>query len=79
VPQCPGYSVGMTISIQHRLLGLSGLAQELRLPRDWLRGEAIAGRLPCLRIGRRFLFDLEAVRCALAQQAAASRAISQAD
>ena len=54
------------------LVTLGRLAQELRLPRQWLRREADAGRLPCLRVGRRYLFHADYVRRALAQRAAAS-------
>jgi excisionase family DNA binding protein len=52
------------------LLTLNRLAAELRLPRDWLRREAKAGRLPCLRVGRRLVFNLAAVEQALADRAA---------
>ena len=55
------------------LLSLNQLAQALRLNRDWLRREALAGRIPCLRAGRRLLFNLEAVRAALAERAATNR------
>ncbi|QDV88998.1 hypothetical protein RAS2_00570 [Phycisphaerae bacterium RAS2] len=40
------------------------------LPVAWLRAEADAGRIPCLRVGRRRLFNLEAVRRVLAERAA---------
>ncbi len=47
------------------------LAQILDLPRRWLKQEADAGRIPCLRIGKRVrLFDVAAVRQALALRAA---------
>lgn len=46
------------------------LAQRLRLPVRWLRTEALAGRIPSLEIGRRILFNLDAVRAALAKRAA---------
>jgi excisionase family DNA binding protein len=48
---------------------LNRLATELKLPKDWLRHEAIAGRLPCLRVGRKILFNLSAVNQALADRA----------
>ena len=53
-------------------LTTSQLALRLRLPRLWLRDEALSGRLPCLRVGRRLLFDLEAVQRALSERAATS-------
>ncbi len=46
-------------------VSLDCLAATLRLPRSWLRAEALARRIPCVRIGRRLLFDVEAVRAAV--------------
>jgi excisionase family DNA binding protein len=60
------------------LVGLFWLSKELKLPRDWLRQEAIAGRIPCLRVGRRLLFNAEAVEKALAERAATSREVIHA-
>jgi hypothetical protein len=51
------------------LLPLNRLAARLRLPSKWLRAEAEAGRIPCLRVGRRLLFNADAVGRALAEQA----------
>jgi len=45
-------------------------ATMLGLPRAWLAAEARAGRVPCLRIGRRIVLDPEQVRAALAVRAA---------
>lgn len=36
----------------------------------WLRREAKAGRIPCLRVGRRLLFNTDAVERLLAERAA---------
>ena len=58
------------------LATLHELAQRLCLPRDWLRHEADAGRIPCLKIERRYRFNVEAVREALAGRAAVSVANS---
>ena len=52
------------------LTTLFGLAQRLNLPVRWLRDEAAAGRIPCLRIGRAFRFNPDAVERALAERAA---------
>lgn len=52
------------------LYNLFGLARELRLPVDWLRHETNAGRIPCLRIGNRYRFNIESVRKSLAERAA---------
>jgi hypothetical protein len=55
------------------VINLSKLAHRLRLPREWLRGEALAGRIPCLRVGRRLFFNPTAVEQALAERAANDR------
>ncbi len=47
---------------------LEELAQTTRLPAAWLKREADAGRLPCIRAGRLRMFDLAAVLKALADQ-----------
>ncbi|MBE7465608.1 MAG: hypothetical protein HS116_19205 [Planctomycetes bacterium] len=55
------------------LYNLAALAIRLNLSREWLAAEADAGRLPCLRVGRRRLFSLKAVRAELAIRAAAAK------
>jgi len=55
------------------LTNLVGLSTRLRLPPHWLRAEALAGRIPCLKIGRKLLFNPSAVEQALAERAAAER------
>jgi hypothetical protein len=45
-----------------RPVTLHKAARSLGLPIDWLREEASAGRVPCLRAGDRYLFDLEQLR-----------------
>jgi len=55
------------------LMTLPRLAFVLRLPRKWLRQEAVAGRLPYLRVGKKLLFNLKAVQESLAERAAAAR------
>jgi hypothetical protein len=52
------------------LLTLHQLARELRIDRVWLRNEALARRIPCLRAGKKFLFSLSAVKETLANRAA---------
>jgi hypothetical protein len=44
------------------------LAGELGLPLVWLKSEAKAGRIPSLQVGRRRLFNAEAVRRALSER-----------
>lgn len=51
------------------LLPLSPMARVLGVPAGWLRSEADAGRLPCVRCGRAYLFSRTAVEAALARQA----------
>jgi hypothetical protein len=59
-------------------VGLAMLAYRLRLPRAWLRAEALAGRIPCLKIGRKLLFNSGAVGQALAERAATGREVPRA-
>lgn len=56
------------------LLTLNGLAKAVGLPASWLSHEAAAGRIPHLRVGKRKLFVLKAVRAALVEQASRPRA-----
>jgi hypothetical protein len=46
------------------------LGTRLNLPRAWIKREAQAGRLPCIRVSRRRMFDVAAVLRALANQTA---------
>ena len=50
-----------------QLFNLFGLARELHLPVGWLKKEALAGRIPCLKIGRRLRFNKKAVESTLAE------------
>ena len=54
------------------LLNLATCAYRVGVPIRWLKTEADAGRIPCLRVGRKRLFNTDAVRRALAEQAAHS-------
>ena len=56
--------------METQLLNLIGLANRLRLPANWLKQEADAGRLPCLKVGRKRRFNLTAVQAVLAKRAA---------
>jgi len=51
-----------------KLLTVHELAERTGIPAAWLRREADAGRLPCIRAGRLRVFDLEAVLKALAER-----------
>lgn len=51
-----------------KLLTVHELAERTGIPAAWLRREADAGRLPCIRAGRLRVFDLKAVLKALAER-----------
>ena len=53
-----------------QLLSLPALALALNLPETWIKAEADAGRIPHLRIGKRYRFNSEAVVRTLAERAA---------
>jgi hypothetical protein len=59
------------------LLSLPLAARRLRVPAGWLRSEALAGRVPVLRAGRRLLFNVDAVRAALLERAKHTLEMSQ--
>jgi excisionase family DNA binding protein len=52
------------------LLSLPALAEALKLPESWIKAEADAGRIPHLKIGKRYRFNRDAVFGALAKRAA---------
>jgi hypothetical protein len=52
-----------------KLLTLNNLSDRLGISVPWLKREADAGRLPCLRVGRSRMFDLAAVLKVLAERA----------
>lgn len=58
------------MSNQPVLVFLDQLAKELRLTRTFLRRETRAERIPSLRAGGRTVYNPDAVRAALAAQAA---------
>jgi hypothetical protein len=45
-------------------------ATRLGVPASWLRAEALAGRVPYLRAGRRMLFNPRAIEAVLLDRAA---------
>ncbi|MCP3903278.1 MAG: hypothetical protein GY715_06540 [Planctomycetes bacterium] len=55
---------------EERIVSIDELARRLRLSKRWLHTEATARRIPSLKAGRRRLFNIEAVRRALAARAA---------
>lgn len=52
-----------------RLLPAGPMARRLRVTVAWLRSEADAQRVPCLRAGRTYLFSPEAVERVLTERA----------
>lgn len=52
------------------LLSLPRAARRIGVTAKWLRTEADAGRVPCLRADSRYLFDVDAVTHSLAKRAA---------
>jgi len=50
-------------------LPLRRAAARLGVPAAWLRGEAVAGRVPHLRVGRRLLVNPQAVERVLLERA----------
>lgn len=50
------------------------MARRLHVTTLWLRDEADAGRVPCIRAGTRYLFSPDAVERALAERAATNSA-----
>jgi hypothetical protein len=64
----------MTATELPPVLPLGPMARFLRVPVCWLRAEAEAGRVPCLRSGKVLLFNPPAVEKALAARAAGEEA-----
>jgi excisionase family DNA binding protein len=56
----------------NQFLSLPALAKALGLPEEWIRAEADAGRIPHLRIGKRYRFNRDAVTRNLSERAARS-------
>jgi hypothetical protein len=56
-----------------KLLTDSTMARRLRVTVRWLRAEADAGRIPCLKAEGRYLFAPDAVEHALLERAATER------
>lgn len=60
----------MLSGMNGKLITLGSLALHTGLPTAWLRREADAGRIPCIRAGRLRRFDLDDVRAALRDRSA---------
>lgn len=59
------------------VLSLPRMARRLGVTSRWLRAEADAGRIPCLRAGSRYLFAPVAVETAVAAMAAEAKGGAQ--
>jgi hypothetical protein len=57
----------------HALLPIGPMARRLRVTVAWLRGEAEAGRIPCLKAAKRYLFAPDTVERVLAERAATEK------
>jgi hypothetical protein len=57
------------MSTPAHLTPLGPTARRLRVPAKWLREEAEAGRVPCLKAGKAILFDTETVERVLLERA----------
>ncbi|MBL8827827.1 MAG: hypothetical protein JNM18_12690 [Planctomycetaceae bacterium] len=55
------------------VLSLPRMARRIGVTQQWLREQADAGHVPCLKAGKRYLFNPEAVEQAVAAKAAESR------
>jgi hypothetical protein len=56
--------------VESTLANIHDLARRFVLPARWFKEEAESGRLPCLQVGGRFIFNIKAVEQALAERAA---------
>jgi len=72
-------SVMLYLMENRRPVSLLGLSRHLSLPERWLKAQAANGKIPCLRIGRRLLFDPTAVEEALLGMAAHPPASDDSD
>ena len=52
-----------------KYIGLRRAAATLGVPTAWLKREADEKRVPCLLVGRRRMFDIEAVERSLTERA----------
>jgi hypothetical protein len=60
---------GLSMNTTSNLVPLNVAARWLRVPLRWLRAEAEAGRVPCLRADDQILCDYEAIEAVLLKRA----------
>lgn len=63
------------MEMQSPLLPLGATARRLHVPARWLRQEAEADRVPHLKAGNQYLFNVEAVERLLLERIAAKREV----
>jgi hypothetical protein len=61
-------ALAILVIMETELLPLNRAARRLGVPSRWLRAEANAGRVPCLRAGTRYLFEMSALTETLAER-----------
>jgi hypothetical protein len=66
-----------TPQVSERLVTARQLAGRLRVPATWIKQEAEAGRIPCIRAGREYLFDAETVAAMLLERAKSGEGVAQ--
>lgn len=55
---------------EEQFISINVMARRLGVPLAWLKAEADAGRVPCLRVSRRLLFHPETVERVLLRRTA---------
>jgi hypothetical protein len=68
-PVDPRPDVALDGLVEYRVDPVGPMARLQRVPVRWLRGEAEAGRVPCLKADRAILFDPDAVEQVLLERA----------
>jgi hypothetical protein len=56
--------------MKNELYNLSATANKIGVPIKWLKEKAVSNEIPCLKIKKRFLFNIDAVKKALLDLAA---------
>ena len=64
---------------RRRLVTASIMARRLRVTLRWLRAEAEAGRIPCIRAEKQMLFNADVVERLLLERAGKPAVVEEAD
>ncbi len=62
---------------QTTLSNVRTVARQFGVTAAWLKSEADAGRIPCLRAGKRYLFHPKAVEAVLLRRAAGGQGVER--